>query len=97
MRSILEELYFGRLAPWERGRPKNPDYTPVSRKITDIHTYFQGKLPPDDFAKLEELGNLRSRCNLIEDVDAFSYGLCMGALLIMEVFDFKQQLLTKAE
>ena len=97
MRSILEAFYFGRLSPWERGRPKDPDYTPTSRKISDITEYFQEKLQPDDFLKLEELGNLRSRCSLIEEVDAFTYGLCMGMLLMMEVFDFKQQLLTEAE
>lgn len=90
MKSFMYNLYFGHLIPWERRQTQDPDYTLINRKISDIKVYFHNKLSSEDYEKMEEMGNLREETSAIEDVDAFSYGVCMGALLMMEVFDFKE-------
>jgi len=97
MKSFMHDLYYGRLIPWERGRAQDPDYTPINRKISDIKVYFRDKLSSEDYEKIEEMWNLRAESNSIEDVDAFSYGVCMGALLMMEVFNFREKRLTETE
>lgn len=93
-KSFMHDFYFGHFIPWERGRSQDPDYTPINRKISDIKVYFRDKLSPEDNEKIEEMGNLRAQSSTIEDVDAFSYGMCMGMLLMMEVFDFKEKRMT---
>lgn len=93
-RSMMYDLYFGHLVPWERGRSQNPDYTPVNRKISDIKEHFRDTLLPDEYKRFEELENLYADSSTIEDVDIFEYGMSMGILLMIEVFGFREKRLT---
>ena len=93
-RSMMHDLYFGHLVPWERGRSQDPDYTPVNRRIGDIKEHFRDTLTPDEYQRFEELGNLSAQSSSIEDVDIFEYGMSMGILLMLEVFEFREKRLT---
>ena len=97
MKSCMYDLYFGNLVPWERGRAKDPAYTPLTRKISDIKEHFQKLLSPEDYAKFEEMGNLQGQTGTIEDVDLFEYAFCMGVLMMIDVFGFKEKRLTECE
>lgn len=96
-KSIMYDLYFGNLVPWERGRSQDPAYTPLTRKTGEIKEYFQKLLSPEDFEKFEEMGNLQSQSSTIEDVDLFEYAFCMGTLMMIDVFGFKEKRLTERE
>lgn len=93
-RSMMYDLYFGHLIPWERGRSQDPHYTPVNRKISGIKEHFRDTLLPDEYKRFEELENLSAQSSSIEDVELFEYGLSMGILLMIEVFRFKEKRLT---
>lgn len=94
-KSILYDLYFGNLAPCERGRPQNPAYTPITRQISDIDEYFEKLLSPEAYEKFEEMQNLKADIGTIEDADLFEYAFSMGILLMFEVFGFKDKRLTE--
>jgi len=94
MKSFMNDLYYGRLIPCERGRPQDPDYTPTQRKISDIKVHFKDTLAPEEWKRFEELENLYAQSSGIDDVDLFSYGLNMGILLMIDVLDFRKKQLT---
>ena len=96
-KSIMYDLYFGNLVPFERGRAQDPAYNPITRKISDITEHFQKLLSPEDYAKFEEMGNLQAQSGTIEEIDLFEYGFCMGVLVMIDVFDFKENRLTEKE
>ena len=73
MNSFAKSLYYGQISPWERSRPKDPEYTRISHKINDIQTHFRGILSTEEWERLEELGNLYARSLSIENADVFSY------------------------
>lgn len=97
MKSIMYDLYFGNLVPWERGRAQSPDYKPITQKICDIDKHFEKLLSPEEYKKFEELQDLKANIGTIEDVDLFEYGLCMGILLMIDVLSFKDKRLTEQE
>lgn len=94
MKSFMNDLYYGHLVPWERGRPQDPDYTLTQRKISDIKVHFKDTLPPEEWKRFEELENLYIQSSCIDDVDIFSYGLNMGILLMIDVLNFREKRLT---
>lgn len=89
MSSILEDLYYGRISPWERPRIKSAERSELSRKIENEKRYFIQKMSLDDCQRFEELESLYSQSGGFEDVDAFSHGFKLGALLTCAVFDGK--------
>lgn len=96
-RSLMYDLYFGNLIPWERGRAQDPAYNPLTRKVSDLYTRFQETLSPGESKMFEELGYLQAEMDAIEEVDLFEYALCMGMLIMIEVFAFKEKRLTERE
>lgn len=96
-KSLMYDLYYGRLVPWERGRSQDPAYTPVSRKISDIKEHFRDTLTPGEYQRFEELEDLSAQSSSIEDVDIFEYGMSMDILLMIEVFRFKEKRLTDGD
>lgn len=93
-KSSMYDLYFGNLVPWERGRTQDPAYTPLTRKISDIKKHFEKLLSPEEYNKFEEMGNLQAQCSIIEEVDLFEYSFCMGVLMMIDIFGFKEKRLT---
>ena len=96
-KSIMYDLYFGNLVPWERGRSRNPAYTPITRKVSDIKEHFKGLLSPDEYKQFERMEDLQADSGTIEEVELFEYGFCMGALTMIDVFGFKESRLTEPE
>lgn len=96
-KSFMYDLYFGNLIPWERERAQDPAYTPLTRRTSDIKVHFQKSLSPEDYKKFEEMENLQSQSGTIEEVDLFEYAFCMGVLMMIDVFGFKEKRLTERE
>lgn len=96
-KSIMYDLYFGNLVPWERGRAQSPDYKPITKKISDIDDHFRELLSPEEYKKFEDMQDLRADIGEIEDVDLFQYAFCMGVLMMIDVFGFKEKRLTERE
>ena len=95
MKSFADNLYYGRLVPCERGRSEEPEYSLVNRKINDIKEHLESSLPPEEWKRFEELERLYTELSTIEEREAFSYGLSMGILFMIEVLDFRDSRFTE--
>jgi len=89
MNSFVKSLYYGEVSPWERDRPKDPEYKHIASKISGLQKYFQNTLPAEQLKKLEELEILHAQASSIESLDNFAYGLNMGILIMVDAIDFK--------
>ena len=92
MHSILEAIYYGDMAAWERKRPNEPEYDVSNRKISTIKKHFEEILSPEEYEQFEELGNLYANISTIEELYLFKYAFSMGVLLMMDVYDFIDEL-----
>ena len=59
----------------------------ASQKIEEEENYFMGKLSPEDGERFKEFQNLNDNFTSSEDGDTFSYGVAMGAMLMMDIID----------
>ena len=66
MKSILEDLYDGNIYPAELIISKNPEYQPLSQKVSDVMDIWRKKLSEDDYNQLESLLDLRSELGWME-------------------------------
>ena len=86
MKTILEELYAGKIYPDELIVSKNPDYDPLSKEISCTLEIWKNKLSDDNYKELEKLLDLRSRSDSMHAEASFMYGFKFGAMLMVEVF-----------
>ena len=86
MSSILNDLYYGRISPWERCSTHNEESQEIGRKIEDEKRYFMQKMSLDDCQRFQELENLYTQSNDIEQVNAFSCGIKLGVELMVAIF-----------
>ncbi len=88
--SMIHELYFGRISPWERERIHTREYSELNKKIDDIVAHFKNLLSPEEYARFEEMQNLRAQTDIIDDVTLFEYSFRLGALMMIDIFGFKE-------
>jgi hypothetical protein len=75
MKPILEELYYGRIYPFEQIVPQDPGYRPLGQKKSDIQKMLEEKLPAEDVQALEELLDLGCDGGVMETYASFEYGV----------------------
>jgi hypothetical protein len=92
MKSILEALYAGRIAPFETIFPKNPEYLQLGRKITTNTAEWRKKLSEDDYQSLDALLELCGEIRTLESGATFDYGFRLGAMLMLEVLTGRDEL-----
>lgn len=85
MKSILEQLYYGNISPWENIYPKNPEYRTLWKKACEKEAYLFGKLPTEDEANFTEYQDLVRKAYCMEVYESFSYGFRLGLELLWEV------------
>lgn len=92
MKTILEELYDGNIYPDELIIPKDPGYNPINQKISDMLEMWKKKLSEDDYKQFEMFMDLRCEASSMEVSASFIYGFKLGALIMIEVFAGKEEL-----
>ena len=92
MKTILEELHDGNIYPDELIISKDPEYGPLIKEISDTMELWKKKLSKDDFEQLEALLDLHSKSNSMDAAASFMYGFKLGAMIIIEVFTGKEEL-----
>lgn len=93
-KSIMYDLYFGNLTPWDRGCPQASVYMSLARKVGDLKNHFKEVLSSEEYEEFEKLEDLQTQAGTIEDADLFEYGFCMATLIMIDVFNFKDTHLT---
>ena len=84
-RHFINDLYYGRVTPWERKRAKSLAYAELEQKIAGERQKFTKGLSEEalrDFEKLEDLYSTQQEQDRIE---SFRQGMQIGALFMEEV------------
>jgi len=92
MKTILEELYEGNIYPDELIIPKNPEYRPLNQKISDTIETLKEKLSENDCKQLEALLDMRCETSSQDATASFLYGFKIGAVIMIEVLNGKEEL-----
>ncbi|ASA25149.1 DUF6809 family protein [Paenibacillus donghaensis] len=85
MPTILDSLYHGSLFPNEKVIPKDPNYRPINRQITESLEAWKLRLSDGDFEELESLLELYSQVQGMEMATSFTYGFKVGAAMMIEI------------
>ena len=88
---ILEDLYFGRISPWERLCPKSGEYKEISGKIGKVRDSFEKNLSAEGSEQFEKLQDLLCDAGEIEDISLFEHAFSLGALMMLDVFNFYEK------
>lgn len=92
MVNIMEALFDGHIIPWERPGNLTDKRRKVEEKIQREKRYFIEKMSLDDCQRFEQLENLYGEAAHMEEVDTYSHGFTLGALLMMEVMEKAEKL-----
>ena len=84
---MLKELYYGKVIPCERKNRVIEEQQEIVKIIADEEKYFASKLTPEDYERFQELTDLYSKLSGSEEVEAFTYGITMGTILMMDIMD----------
>lgn len=89
--SVLRDLYFGEISPWERRPICTREYREITGEIIRIEDHFKSLLSPEEYAKIEEMQELRARADIMESIDLFTYAFRTGALMMIDVFNYTEK------
>jgi hypothetical protein len=87
---MLRELYYGNISPWDRKRIRTHEYTALTDKMESMVTHFENVLSPEEYAKLTEMLEVRSEITIMDELDVFKYAFRTSALLMVDIFDDKE-------
>lgn len=91
MKSILHDLYIGKVTPWERRISDNPKYKEIIKKLDEEEHYLMDKLSTKDVQHLQDFKKLSYQAMAIDEVEIFKAGYKLGALMIMEVLEDRRE------
>ncbi|MCL2773371.1 MAG: hypothetical protein FWD71_08465 [Oscillospiraceae bacterium] len=94
-KSIFEDLYYGRINPFEKRTQITPEREEIENKIKDEKRYLQSKLSPDDCERLQSLENLFTEASADDEITMFAHGCIFGALLIFEIMERKEEIVNE--
>ncbi len=97
MSKLLWHIYYGRIRPFERNFPVNPESIPWQKRYDEEIAYIESKLSEEDHKRLDKLLTAQNNLNGIEDEDVFEDGFCFGASVIMEILIGRERILLQAD
>ena len=89
---IIDQLYFGRIVPWERQVEKPPEIEKYSDQICEDIEYLQKLLDEVGKSVLERLLDNNSEVERFQVKESFKYGFRLGMQLAAIGLDSKNQL-----
>ena len=89
-KSIFEALYFGKIRPHEIVGALNPEQKKYKEKIKSEMAYFIGKMTEEDAERFNDLEDMFSCNSLDDEVNIFSNGFTLCALLMLEIIERRE-------
>ena len=93
--SIMEALFDGNIVPWERRNTDSPERKALEEKLENERRYFIGKMSLDDCQRFQAFENLLDDAAFDEEVQIYSHGFTLGALLMLEITAKKDAIITE--
>lgn len=84
MKSIIEQLYIGKLTPEEDIIPEDPQYRAISGQVSNMMEMWKKKLSPEDFELLEHMLDLKVELHAMQNKACFVQGYKLGAKMTAE-------------
>jgi hypothetical protein len=88
-KTILQKLYNGEVAPYEKLMVGNREFVKVNEKVVQVRQTIIDNLPADERPRVEELENLYMDASELEIEEAFSRGFKLAVQLVCSVFSDK--------
>ena len=89
---IIDQLYFGRIVPWERQVEKPPEIEKYSDQVCEDIEHLQKLLDEVGKSVLERLLDNNSEVERFQVKESFKYGFRLGMQLAAAGLDSKDQL-----
>ena len=87
------EMYDGKIDPWQRHNRCSAEQLKLVRKIADEEKYFEDKLTPDDFGRLQALFTMYSEVSEMDECEIYAYGFSVGLLIMQDVISVAKTIL----
>lgn len=91
MDTLLHHLYSGKLNPEEFIRPRSAQYSMSNKKISDTIEICRKIFSENEYQLLNEVVDLMHTSGTMQESEAFIYGFKMGALMMMEVLEGREE------
>ncbi|NOU78001.1 hypothetical protein GC101_03810 [Paenibacillus sp. LMG 31459] len=95
--SLLEDLYYRKICSSERICSGDPEYAQNNKVFLEHMYILQARLSPEDFTMIEEAMELTDLQIFISSASAYTLGFKMGAAMIIEVLEDKEELIQTKE
>ena len=86
MSDFIRDLYYGNLAPCERGMPKRSSYHRITEKICELEDKIKEKFTQEDQLLIQEYHDLATQLRVLGEEDSFILGFRMGARCAYDAF-----------
>ena len=86
-RDFIDDLYYGRITPWERRRTRKSAVNELDYKIKCKRKEFTDRLRTEDLQSFESLEDLYFARQELERVESFHQGLQLGARFMKEIYE----------
>lgn len=83
--SVLEDLWYGNIAPWEREIKRSSDYADALERIVQLEADLHARLNDEEKEILERFVNCTNEMCCISEREMFVHGFTLGIKLIIEV------------
>ncbi|MCQ5130276.1 hypothetical protein NE562_11435 [Butyricicoccus faecihominis] len=93
--SIMEALFNGRIMPWEHQTTNSPERTELECRINQERLHLKEQLSSKDQERLMNLEDLINYATLDENIEIYSHGFTLGALLMLETMEKKEQIINR--
>lgn len=84
-REFINDLYYGRIAPWERRRGRRAAVLELDNQIACKRKDFAERLSKEDLVRFENLEDLYLTRQEYEKLESFRQGLQIGARFMEEI------------
>lgn len=81
--NVIEELWYGKIRPFERSVKQCGEYAIVQEKIAELEHQLTALLPETDRNLVEEFCDRHSECESISEQDSFVRGFQLGVRLLL--------------
>lgn len=93
MQSILEEFARGNISPEARFFKRDSHYGRMMKKLTDTEDALLASLDEKQKRLFQAFADAQTEITLSSEVSRFVYGYRLGALMALEVFEGKEDLI----
>ena len=87
--TILEELFYGNISPFEKYIRPQSEYADVSHRLTEHSEELRTLLNKEGKALYDKIENDYADMNCISEKERFIEGFCLGAQIILEITAYK--------